>query len=191
MKLKKILNIFRDLFTFLFSSKLFLSISSFYVFMFFYLINNKILIFNLSSYINYGIYFLGGLFLSYLCLLAVKIKKGLDNQDGIESIKPVEFLYIPVYLGLVIISLGLNKFSSNILEVLIIIIIIFFVWLKLENVSFFNFYWLFFGYRFYEISTKNSSYMLISKRKDVKNKNTIKSLKLKRINNYTFLDMEK
>ncbi|MCK5321540.1 hypothetical protein KAJ38_03095 [Candidatus Pacearchaeota archaeon] len=115
----------------------------------------------------------------------------MDNQSSIENIRPVEFLYIPIYLGLVIISLDLNGFLANTLETSIIMGVIFLIWLKLENVSFFNFYWLFFGYRFYEINTKTSSYMLISKRKDVKDRKAIKSLKLKRINNYTFLDIEK
>jgi len=187
----KILNKLKDLFTFIFSSKLLLSFSSFYVFLLFYVISKKNFFFNIPSYLNYAIYIVLGAIFSYLCLLGVKNKQYTDNQESIKSIKPIEFLYISVYLGLIIISLGLSKFINNELEVSIIISIIFLIWLKLENVSFFNFYWLFVGYRFYEIETDNSSYILISKRRDVKNKDTVKSLELKRINNFTFLEVEK
>ena len=186
----KLLNPLKDLFVFLFSTKIFLSLGSFYLFLLFYFISNKIHLFNVSALLNYVIYFTIGFVFSSLCLLAMVNKKEIDHQDKINSIRPLEFAYIPAYLGLVIISLALNSFSTDKIEVVILSSIIYLIWVKLENVSFFNFYWLFFGYRFYDITTKMSNYILISKRKDVKNCKTINDLKLKRINNYTFIEVE-
>lgn len=180
----------KDAFVFIFSSKLFLSIGSFYLFILFYLISNEILLFPLANIHNYIIYFLIGLIFSLLCLLAIINKKEEDNQDKIKSIRPLEFTFIPAYFGLLIISLSLGSFLNRI-EVIFLSLIIYLIWFKLENVSFFNFYWLFLNYRFYEINTEMSSYILITKRKDVKNCKTIKDLKLKRINNYSFIEVKK
>lgn len=180
----------KEAFVYLFSSKLLLSFGSFYLFILFYLISNKILIFPISNLYNYLIYFALGLIFSLLCLLGMTNKKEIDNQDKINSIRPLEFTFIPAYLGLVIISLSLNSLRNDAVEVIFISSIIYLIWYKLENVSFFNFYWLFLNYRFYEINTEMSSYTLITKRKDVKNRKTIKDLKLKRINNYSFIEVE-
>ena len=185
----KMFNIPKNIFIFIFSSKLLLSLSSFYLFLLFYFITNKITLFNIPLVYNFLIYFFIGLIFSYLCLIAIKNKNELDNQDSIKSIKPLEFTYIPVYLGLVIISLNLGSFIQNKTGIIFLSIILYLIWLKLENVSFFNFYWLFFNYRFYEISTEMASYLLISKRKDVKNKKALSNLNLKRINNYTFIEV--
>ncbi len=186
----KFLKCLKDFFVSLFSTKIFLSFGSFYLFLLFYFIANKIHLFKVSEIINYAIYFFIGLIFSLLCLFAVKNKNQIDHQDKINSIRPLEFTYIPAYLGLVIISLGLKSITTNIVEVSFLSLIIYLIWVKLESVSFFNFYWLFFSYRFYEISTQMSSYLLISKRKDIKNKKSMKDLKLKRINNYTFIEVE-
>jgi len=178
----------KDIFVFIFSSKLFLSLSSFYLFILFYFIANKIYIFGFLPIFNYLIYFFIGLTFSFLCLIAVKNKKENDKLISINSLRPLEFVYIPVYLGLVIISLSLGSLTGNLVEVIFLSFVIYLIWLKLENVSFFNFYWLFFGYRFYEISTGMSKYLFISRRVDVKNKKELTDLRLKRINNYTFME---
>lgn len=188
-KLKIIWSYVKAIYSFIFSSRLFLTMTSFYFFILFYFINNKIILFNCSSLYNYIIYLVFGFIVSLIGLIAVKNKKHYDNQSNIEKIIPIEFSYISSYLGLFIISLSFSNVTQNKIEILIIIVIIYLIWFKLESVSFFNFYWVLLGYRFYEISTKNSNYILISKRKDVKNKTTINELKLKRINNYTFLEV--
>ena len=186
----KLFNFFKNTFVFIFSSKLLLSLSSFYLFLLFYFVVNRIFLFSLLPIWNYIIYFAIGFVFSILCLIGVKNKKGKDNQDSVNSIRPLEFTYIPVYLGLVIISLSLGNFTDNLLEIIFLSSIIYLIWLKLENVSFFNFYWLFCNYRFYEITTDMSSYLLISKRKDVKDKKALRDLNLKRINNYTFIEVD-
>lgn len=188
-KLQKIKASLKDVFVLIFSSKLILSLSSFYLFVLFYFVSNKINLFEIMEILNYLSYFFIGGFFSYVCLVALKNKKETDNQNIIKSIKPIEFLYISAYLGLIIISLSLPKFLENNQALYFLITIIFIIWLKMENVSFFNFYWLFFGYRFYEIETEKSIYILISKRKDVKDKTKVNKLRLKRINNYTFLEI--
>lgn len=187
--MNKILGFFKNIFISVFSSKIFLSLSSFYLFLLFYFVFNKIYLFDILPLFNYLSYFFIGLIFSFFCLIAVKNKKGGDNQDSVNSIKPLEFTYIPVYLGLVIISLSLGTFINNLIEIIFLSSIIYLIWLKLENVSFFNFYWLFFNYRFYEITTGMSTYLLISKRGDVKNKKALKDLNLKRINNYAFIEV--
>lgn len=187
----KLLSKLRGLFSFLFSNKLILSLSSFYLFILFYLISNEIIIFNVTPKYNYIIYILFGFVFSVICLISVLSKKETDKQSEIESVKPLEFIYISIYLGLFIISLSLNNFSDHKIAVSFIIILIYLIWLKLENTSFFNLFWLFLGYRFYEITTKKSTYTLITRKKDVKNKDSLKDLRLKRINNFTFIEAMK
>jgi hypothetical protein len=115
--------------------------------------------------------------------------KFLDKGDTVQvsKIKPAEGVFLPVYIGLFVIALSFNQGIS--LESMFLIVFLFALWLHFENVSYFNPFLLFFGYRFYEVeSESNISIIVITKRKDIKIIETFENLI--RVNNFTFLETE-
>lgn len=115
-------------------------------------------------------------------------KKNLQAWDNIEvkEIKPIEWTFLPVYIWLFVIALSFNDKNLTI-ETIFLVIILFVFWLKLDSVSYFNPFLLFFGYRFYEIkSDKTTTFTLITRRKDLKNISSLSDLIS--INNFTFLE---
>ena len=60
----------------------------------------------------------------------------------IKSIKPVESAFLPAYIGLFVVALELNGIFS--IETNTILIILFIFWIFLENISYFNPFFLFF-----------------------------------------------
>lgn len=104
------------------------------------------------------------------------------------EIKPAEWIFLPVYIWLFVVALELgNPFS---LEIWILVFFLFLLWTFFEWVSYFNPFFLFFWFRFYEVKDINNiTYMLVSKRKDLKKVMNFKNLT--RINNFTFLEYKK
>ena len=183
-------------FSSIFRNNLFLSFTSFYLFITFYLINNSVLLIEIQldqsilKLVNYSFYILIGILISYLGLRGIYSNKKTDDISQLASVKPAEISVIPIYLGLIIISLEFSSFVEKTIEILFFGIILFIIWSRLDKIIFFNFFWLFLGYRFYEIKTDLSHYLLISKKKDIKNKISFEQLKTKRINNFVFLDVD-
>ncbi|MDR0580341.1 MAG: hypothetical protein LBG21_07055 [Campylobacteraceae bacterium] len=138
--------------------------------------------------------------LNFIILLAVVVlfswlslamaKKWITTNDtvNIKRIKPLESTAMPTYIGLFVISLELASFDYII--AVEILFILFVLWIYFERVFYFNPMWIFFGYRFYEIeSEQGNSFTFITKRTDMKNKIDIDLENLKRINNFTFLEV--
>jgi len=121
--------------------------------------------------------------------------KYLGNEDTIKikQIKPMEGNYLPIYIGLFVVALDLGDTIT--MQSIILLILLFILWLFLENTSYFNPFFLCWGYKFYEVVTetkgsmKEGTYTLITKHKDLK---SIDSLdQLTRLNNFTFLQYKK
>jgi len=114
-----------------------------------------------------------------------KVLNAEGGISGIEKVKPMEGQFLPVYIGLFVIALSFNDTLT--IASWFLIFILFILWVSFENVSYFNPFFILWGYRFYEIETSdNITSILITKRKDVK---TIKELNnLTRLNNFTFLE---
>lgn len=112
--------------------------------------------------------------------------KSLKNSDTlvVKSIQPMESNFLPVYIGLFVIALELDSELAT--ENVILLILLFVFWIFLENVSYFNPFFLLFGYRFYEVTTSNDKkFTVICKMKDVKQITTLD--RLIRINNFSYL----
>ncbi|MDD5770169.1 MAG: hypothetical protein PHE25_04310 [Candidatus Gracilibacteria bacterium] len=138
--------------------------------------------------IKYLLFLIIILLFSYFSIYLAK--KFLFDGNGetitVKEIKPIEGSFLPVYIGLFVIALSFNEKNLT-FETIFLMIILFLFWLKLDSVSYFNPFLLFFGYRFYEIKSDNTTtFTLITKRKDLKNIDSINNLI--GINNFTFLE---
>ena len=115
-------------------------------------------------------------------------KQFLENSDTlmVTEIKPIESKFIPIYIGLFIIAFKLNFSHSS--ETYFFIFFLFILWGFFERVAYFNPFFLFFGYRFYEVKSNKLTFMVITKKPDLKKIDKFNSLI--RINNFTFLEYE-
>jgi len=110
-----------------------------------------------------------------------------DETLSIKEIKPIEWSFLPVYIWLFVIALSFSE-STLKLETVILMFILFLFWTRLDSVSYFNPFMLFFWYRFYEVkSDKSTTFTVITKRSDLKNITQMEWLL--RINNFTFIDL--
>jgi len=173
--------------------KLMFSLSSFSGILIFLLVNKNInipfidisfLIGN-NLYIKYILIFAVAIFFALICVkFSTFFLKNTDTID-VDEIKPVEGVFLPVYIGLFVIALELG--GEITIETIFLICFLFVLWFFLEGVSYFNPFFLFFGYKFYEVkNSKKTTFMVITKKKDVKEISKFKHLI--RINNFTFLE---
>lgn len=128
------------------------------------------------------------LYFSHKSLWSSETLQLIDNKDVNKKsweIKPAEGIFLPVYIWLFVVALELGDPFN--LEVWILLSFLFILRCFFEWVSYFNPFFLFFGYRFYEIKDINNiSFMLITDRKDIKKLRNFDNLT--RINNFTFLE---
>ncbi|GHV07111.1 hypothetical protein AGMMS50229_13250 [Campylobacterota bacterium] len=173
-----------------------LSLNSFSMAIVFYLMSIK---FNFVVYdnqisdtwlniINFAILLLIMILFSWLSLCMAKNWIATNDTVIIKQIKPLESVAMPTYIGLFVISLGISSFDCIVAMEILSLLFIF--WVFFERVFYFNPIWIFFCYRFYQIeSEQGNSFTFITKRIDIKNRINIELHNLKRINNFTFLEV--
>ncbi len=107
----------------------------------------------------------------------------------ISEIQPTEQEILPIYVGLFVILLSIN--SLSLILQLFIIILLFLVWWRfLEQSYYFNIFWII-RYRLYKVKDCNGNmYNIYIKDNDLKmdpNQEELYLKKLVRINNFTFI----
>ena len=158
-----------------------------------YLIKSQITLNNLSpyiecmpDYISYIIYFVVPILFTYLSLLMANklANDSIESQNGKSAIKEIEQAnnaYLPSYLGYFFVALSVSH-----CETLIFVFAILFLFTFLSQTLYFNPLFLIFGYHFYY----NIKIFLVT-RKKLKDPSKLEFPKLKRINDFTFIDKEK
>ncbi len=152
----------------------------------------------LPDYVSYLVYFLIPIILTFLSLIVAKgldsdsieFEKTEDKEKGINSpIKEIEQAnnaFLPSYLGYFFVAL-----SVPYCDTLIFVFGILFIFTFLSQTLYFNPLFLFFGYHFYYLTTDNNIRIFIITRKKLKDPKKESFPKLKRINNFTFIDKER
>lgn len=122
---------------------------------------------------------------AYLTLRLTRLSfKAVDTLKVSEE-KPIESVAVPTYIGLFVIAIGLA--TTDAATSGIVLFMLFLFWTRLEKIFYFNPIWLFFGYRFYEAkSAGGNTFTLVTKRDRLKG--TQNFSKLRRLNNYTYLE---
>ncbi len=168
------------------------SLSSFFGFFIFLFVDKNLFIdLTTNNYLIFLIIFTIVVIITYVFtkLVLLACDKWSEKADTliVKQIKPAEVFFLPVYIGLFVIALELRHL--NCIEKYFFTFFLFVFWVFLENISYFNPFFLFFGYRFYEVISENKlKLMVITKRKDLKKINKFNSLI--RINNFTFLEYD-
>ncbi len=119
--------------------------------------------------------------------------RNCDEYDTliIQEIQPMEQDIIPIYIGLFVIVLNIGALSIF-LQYLLIFILFVIWWRFLEQSYYFNIFWLI-KYRLYKVKDLNGNvYSVYTKRGDIKliDSNHEENLKLVRISNFSFIEVE-
>ena len=102
---------------------------------------------------------------------------------GITEAESANNSYLPSYLGYFFVALSINDCDTLIWVTGIVMVFTFF-----SQTLYFNPLFLIFGYKFYNVSTDNGVKFFVISKKNITTVNNLSFHKLKRINNYTFID---
>ena len=116
-----------------------------------------------------------------------------DENDTliVQEIQPMEQDIIPIYIGLFVIMLSIGNLSID-LQVLLILVLFTIWWKLLEQSYYFNIFWLT-KYRLYKVKDlEGNIYSVYTKRKDLKltRVKPEEKFNLVRINNFSFIEIE-
>jgi len=145
----------------------------------------------LPNCVSYIIYFATPLGLTYLSLLLSRllISDSIEKEDDrpvIMEIEQANNAYLPSYLGYFFVALSVPH-----CETLIFVFAVLFLFTFLSQTLYFNPLFLVFGYHFYYLTTHRSIKIFIITRRELKDPATVEFTRLKRINDFTFIDKEK
>lgn len=117
-------------------------------------------------------------------LIAKKLPSDSLNSKSIKEIELANNNFLPTYLGYFFVSLSVNNVNT-----LIVVFSIIYVFTFLSQTLYFNPIFLLFGYHFYFVKTSNNTKIFIITKKPIRTPGNDGFSKLKRINNYTFIDL--
>ncbi|ANH83092.1 hypothetical protein A8C56_20785 [Niabella ginsenosidivorans] len=168
--------------------QLFLAFNSTWLIVVVYLVKEKYKFNILDSYPMYyswAIFILIPIFLTALSfLIALKLPKDNLRSNSVTEIELANNNFLPTYLGYFFVSLGVNDIST-----LIVVFGVIYVFTYLSQTLYFNPIFLLFGYHFYFIKTTTNVKIFLITRKKLKVPGDEEFENLKRINNYTFIDL--
>ncbi|MFV0193987.1 hypothetical protein OBJ93_00750 [Empedobacter falsenii] len=116
--------------------------------------------------------------------IAKYLPKDSISQKSIIEIELANNNFLPTYLGYFFVSLSVNNTST-----LIVVFLMIYVFTFLSQTLYFNPIFLLFGYHFYFIKTQKNIKIFLITRKKLKNPGDLGFEELRRINNYTFIDL--
>ena len=146
---------------------------------------------NLPHWISYVLYFAVPVLLTFLSLLISNFlaDDNIESEKGQSAIKEVEQAnnaYLPSYLGYFFVALSVPHCDT-----LIFVFAILFLFTFLSQTLYFNPLFLVFGYHFYYVTTETKIKIFVITKRNLKNPSGLNFPKLKRINDFTFIDKEK
>ncbi|TWI03396.1 hypothetical protein IQ05_00341 [Flavobacterium tiangeerense] len=168
--------------------QLFLAFNSTWLIVVVYLIKEKYIlniIDNYSIYYSWVIFILFPIILTSLSFkIALKLPKDQLINTAINEIELANNNFLPTYLGYFFVSLGISDIPT-----LVVVFIMIYIFTYLSQTLYFNPIFLIFGYHFYFIKTNKSIKIFLITKKQLKTPGEIGFQNLRRINNYTFIDL--
>ena len=142
---------------------------------------------SLPDIISYILYFLVVLILTWLSMQLINYLCTDEIDAGsISVIEPANDAFLPSYLGYFFVALSIPN-----IEVFIYVFGIIFIFIFYSRISYFNPIFFLDGFNFYYIINNKNIKVLLITRKQLKEPKNVSFKNLKRINNYTFMDMER
>ena len=137
--------------------------------------------------ISYVFYFICIILLSLGSIWLInKLSDDEIDEDTLRNIEPANDAFLPSYLGYFFVALSVPDIKIFFVVFGIIAIFIYF-----SRISYFNPMFFIFGYKFFYVTNSNNVKILLITKKELKTTQSAKFENLKRITNYTFIDMDK
>lgn len=134
-------------------------------------------------WISYLVFLSVPVILTGISLLLTKFLSNDSIEGGINDLEYANNTYLPNYLGYFFIALSItNK------ETLLFVYLIIFLFTFFSQTLYFNPLFLLWGNHFYYLTTQNKVKIFLITKKKIRYTNDIQFNKLKRINNYTYID---
>ncbi|MDY0387530.1 MAG: hypothetical protein RBT65_10465 [Methanolobus sp.] len=172
--------------------KLLLTLNSLALSLLVFLIKEEVTINPLHSYlsilpaiISYIFYFGIVLVLTWISMyLTNSLDTDTIDKNSISVIEPANDAFLPSYLGYFFVALSVPN-----IEVFLYVFGIICVFIYHSRISYFNPIFFLIGYNFYYITNNKNTKILLITRKQLKEPKNAEFDNLKRINNYTFMDI--
>lgn len=145
----------------------------------------------LEDYISYCIFFSFPVVLTYVSLVCARFLdiddlKQINGKSKIAEIEQANNAFLPSYLGYFFVAL-----SVPFCKALVFVFAVLFLFTFYSQTLYFNPLFLLFRYQFYYLTTTTRVRLFIITRKSLKNPLDVDIEKLKRINDFTYIDLEK
>ncbi len=140
---------------------------------------------DISIYYSWILFVLVPIILTALSfLVALKLPKDSLQNSSVKEIELANNNFLPTYLGYFFVSLGVENVPT-----LVFVFGIIYVFTCLSQTLYFNPIFLLFGYHFYFIKTSGNVKIFLITRRQLKTPGNDEFEKLRRINNYTFIEL--
>ena len=167
--------------------RLFLTCNSISLFVIVFCVQNQINplsgILGQNSWIMYILFMLIPIFLTYVSLCLCKLLSE-SSLKAVKSIETAENNFLADYLAFFFVALSIKEMS--------VFWVVFFMTLiltHLSSVSYFNPLFLLFRFKFYYVQTNENVKIMLITRKQLRNATSFESCNVKRINDYTFIEL--
>jgi hypothetical protein len=138
-----------------------------------------------SAYYSWVLFILVPIILTALSfLIALSLPKDSLQNGSVKEIELANNNFLPTYLGYFFVSLGVEDVST-----LVVVFAIIYVFTFLSQTLYFNPIFLLFDYHFYFIKTSGNVKIFLITRKKSKTPGQDSFDNLRRINNYTFIEL--
>ena len=144
---------------------------------------------NFNSLLNafsYIFYFICILLLSILSIYIIRLLADDSiEEDTLINIEPANDAFLPSYLGYFFVALSVPNIEMFFVVFGVIAIFIFY-----SRISYFNPIFFIFGFKFFYVINRNNVKVLLITKKELKTTEHEEFKQLKRITNYTFIDIK-
>lgn len=168
--------------------KLILSINSTSLLLIIYAVNNYDTL-ALKNYLHIGCFTLIACLLcivfTFVCLFISRCLGDDDISNPVINIEEANNQFLPSYLGYFFVGLSISNFRTLFFIYVVIVAFTYF-----SQSHYFNPLFLFFGYKFYYITTSSHIRIFILSKKKIRTTRGLIFTSLKRINDTTFIDVE-
>ena len=137
-------------------------------------------------HVSYFIYVFAPIIMSGFCIWLSRFLGDDIISGGVLDVECANDAYLPSYLGYFFVALSISDWDTLIWVGILLLIFAFF-----SQTWYFNPLFLLFGYKFYHVTVKGKVKVSIISRGDILKTEDLVFEKLKRINNYTFIDRER
>lgn len=167
--------------------RILLTLNSTSLVLFVYMIKGGLWIEKMGA-ISIAVYVLAIVVFTNICIFLGRILKKDSIEGDIQDISMANDNYLPSYLGYFFVALSIPDGRWLTFWTIFLIICIF---TYSSHTLYFNPLFLLFGYNFYYLSTKKRvKIFVISKQRDIRNEEGVSFMNLRKINEFTYVDME-